>query len=180
MENDSVVELRGTLLLTDMVRFQYFHSFRRSWLLAAIVVCLVVGLALAAIVPGTRQVIGPGVPCALLLLLWFAALTFAPYLNARKQYAALDRMRGPLALTYTMEGFSGTAPGTTWTNAWGNLKFLRETKSLFLLYQLPNYALIVPKRFFESPVQMETWRRMASRGIAPKGIDKSGLVARWC
>jgi hypothetical protein len=57
---------------------------------------------------------------------------------------------------------------------------VRETKRLFLLYQVPYLATIVPKRWFESPEQIETWRQIALAGMGPKGIAKGGVVGRWC
>ena len=56
---------------------------------------------------------------------------------------------------------------------------VRETKSLFLLYLAPRRAVIVPKRFFESPEQMEQWRQLVLAAVAPKKIEKPGLIGRW-
>jgi hypothetical protein len=159
-----------------MIRFQYFHAYRRPWLFGAVVGAI----ALTLIVPAMREPVGEAIGLVIAGFVSLAILAIAPYWSAKKQHAALDYMRGPVTLTYSAEGFSGTAPGASWTNTWSNLKFVRETKSFFLLYQLPQMALIIPKRFFETPEQMETWRRLASSGIAPKRIERPGLVARWC
>ncbi|MGO9095579.1 MAG: YcxB family protein [Bryobacteraceae bacterium] len=60
------------------------------------------------------------------------------------------------------------------------LKTLRETKSLFLLYSMSNLAMILPKRLFQSPEQMKQWRQLVLAAIAPKKIEKPGLIGRWC
>jgi hypothetical protein len=149
------VEIRGRLLLTDLIRFQSFYSLRR----------------------GTMAVLVASVAISSAVMARYVAVR-ASQTTARPPLAAYSR--GPLAQTFIAQGFSGSTSESSWNCAWSTLKFIGETRSLFLLYQLPYIAIIVPKRWFESAEQIETWRQIATAGIGSRGIEKPGLVGRWC
>ncbi len=57
---------------------------------------------------------------------------------------------------------------------------LRETRSLFLLYQASSVAVLVPKRFFRSQSEMNQWRQLTRTCLAPEQIEEPGVMARWC
>jgi hypothetical protein len=182
-----VLELQGTLNLADVLRFQYFHTLRRTWPIAAFIilfVLLVVPLAVFAVVAnpesGWTPVIKNALPFLLLLLLWFILLGIMPYRNARKVLASQAYLREPIAYTFTDEAISGTGPSTQWRIAWSVVKRIRETKSLFLVYQAPNLAIIVPKRFFQNHSHLDSWRQLVAAQVGSKCVETPGFVGRFC
>lgn len=116
----------------------------------------------------------------IVLLFWALFMGVMPYRNARKQFATLSYLGEPVTYVFTSETISGTGTSASWSTAWNALKVLRETNSLFLLYHGPCAAVIVPKRFFQSPAEMEKWRQLVLACVAPKPIEKPGIVGRWC
>jgi hypothetical protein len=187
VQTESAVELHGTLSLPEVTRFQYFHTLRRSWTVAAvfavILILLMAFTALTLIVnpePDWRAMLMDATPFTLFLLLWVLLIGVMPYRNARKQFATQSYLREPITYVFTSATVSATGASASWTLAWSVLKRVRETKSLFLLYHGPNIAMIVPKRFFQSPAEMEKWRQLVLESMATKRIEKPGVIGRWC
>jgi len=166
------------------MRFQYFHTWRRIWPIAVFVALIIIALVpLLVLIAISNPVyvwhyIFTNAPSFVIFLLFLALIMgFMPYRNARKQFAAQSFLREPITYVFTFETVSGTGPSASWSIAWNVLKRIQETRSLFLLYQGPNIAVIVPKRFFQSTAEMEKWRELC---VAHKRIDKPGVVGRWC
>jgi hypothetical protein len=187
VQSQSVVELRGTFMLADLVRFQYFHVFRRAWLVFVFIAFLaIVGLPLLALLRSSDpevswwSVYKSAVPFVSLLLLWAFLIMLMPYRNARKQLAGQIYLREPVTMVFSPEAINSTGTGTSGSMAWSLLKHVRETKSLFLLYHAHNMAAIIPKRFFESPDEMERWRQLVAACVDPKLIERPSFIGRWC
>jgi hypothetical protein len=180
----SPVELHGTLGLAELTRFQYFHILRRSWPLVVVVLIFIVPiLASAAIAnpdPNARAMLTNVTPLLLLLLFYTLSIGVMPYRNARKQLTAQSYLREPITYIFTSETISCSGTNASWSMAWNILQKLRETKSLFVLYHGLNLAVIVPKRFFQNAAEMEKWRQLVLGCVAPKRIEKPGLIGRWC
>lgn len=88
MQTENALEVAGTLTLSELVRFQYFHAFRRSWWMVAFL-CLVAGVLF--LLAGFLAWFAPGegftpsswmVPLALVLF-WGIVIT-APYRGAKR------------------------------------------------------------------------------------------------
>jgi hypothetical protein len=182
-----VIELNGTLGRADLTRFQYFHALRRTWpiaILAALILILFVpalGFVYIAYPEFEwRTVITNAIPFALLLAFWIYVLGIMPYRHARKALATQSYLREPIDYIFTEETISGTGRSAQWSVGWNVMKRIIETKSLFLLYHHSNVAVVVPKRFFQSASEMDTWRQFAAMHMDSKQIDKPGFVARLC
>jgi len=181
-------QLYGTLDLGDLARFQYFHTFRRTWpvaVVAVLILTLVMPLSTLAIIANPdsdlRPIFTNALPFALLLVLWLFLLGAMPYRNARKALTAQNYLREPITYTFTDETISGMGPSARWSIAWNVIKRMQETRSLFLLYHAPNVAVIVPKRFFQSAREMELWRQLVASYLDSKRIDRpTSGVARLC
>ena len=98
-----VFELHGTLDLSDLTRFQYFYTLRRTWpvaAFAALILVLVAPLGALAMITsresGWRQVFANALPFFGLLLLWLLLLGAMPYRDARKALTAPDYLRVPI------------------------------------------------------------------------------------
>jgi len=169
VENGSAIELRGTLNQGELARFQYFHVLRRIWLPVLVcALCFVLAFQLTRFV----AIDGPGMwtthelIVAVLFLLPLSALAFVvvvmPYWRAKRQIDVQTFLRDPLIYVFTTEAISTAGTGVSSSITWRLLKWVRvrETRSLFLLYYAANQALIIPKRLFQTPDEMERWRQM--------------------
>jgi hypothetical protein len=178
-------EIHGTFDLNDLIRFQYFHTLRRTWPVAvfvALILILIAPLGALAIIDfeSWGQAFTNALPFVLLLAFWLFLLGVMPYRNAKKALIAHSYVRVPITYTFTDEVISAAGPSVCWSLAWNVMKQMRETRSLFLLYHAPNLAVIVPKRFFQRASEMQEWRQFVSTHLGSKRIDTVGLVARWC
>jgi hypothetical protein len=187
VQTQSAFELNGTLDLADITRFQYFHTLRRTWPIAVftalLMLLLVPILVLGGIAnpePAWRTIFTNALPFFLLLAFCILFLGVMPRRNARKQLAAQSYLREPITYIFTCETITGTGPSAHWSIAWNVLKRVRETKTLFLLYHAPNIAVVVPKRFFQSPSEIEKWRQLVVTYVDAKRIEKPGVVGRLC
>jgi len=173
-----MVALQGTYTRADFARFQYFHQLRRIW--PAILLILVITLALMLLIAARPDpnLIANVSPLLAMFAIWLILLGVSPWWAAYRQAARQPYLRDMLEFSFTALGYRLKGTGFSSEVQWGVLRVLRETKSLFLLYQAPNLAVIVPKRFFESQIQMNTWRQMAEAGIAPRKISVP-RIGKW-
>jgi hypothetical protein len=173
-----------------MRRFLYFHTLRRVWpFLAAGTLCLLIILPIAAIdvITGYRPpsgvewstVLTNALPFFLLIAFWCAAILVLPYFNARRQFSDRPNLAESVTYTFTSDEFSSVGPDASWSLAWRNFKFARETNSLFLLYHGKNIAVIVPKHFFENAWQIDQWRGLVWTRLAPGKVKKTGIIGHW-
>jgi hypothetical protein len=172
-----MVELQGTLTFGDLLCFSYFHQLRRIW-------PLVVGLFFAfTIVLGIVLLDPTRIDSMRLPLVVMAAIVVflvgCPYVSARKQFAR-PVFRDTMRHTFSPDGIQSKATGILSEVQWGILYEVRETKRLFLVYYASNMALIIPKRFFINQAEIESWKKIALTGIAPKQIAEPGFVGLWC
>jgi hypothetical protein len=175
-----MIELHGTLTVSDLRRFQYFHRFRRLWPIVLLVLLLSISLLVIMTAFPNPNLIANVQPLLILFALWLALLFAAPDIQARLIFSRQPYFRYPMTQTFTSTGYETKGTGFSSEVSWGILRNVRETKSLFLLYHTPQMALVVPKRFFVSDEQMETWEEAVTVGIAPKKLSKAGWVGRLC
>ena len=180
--SDEVIELRGTFMLSDLVRFQYFHSLRRTWWVKIVVTLLVLAEVIVAAVLAVEfhnyEIVRYGTPIVALFLVWLGVIAVLPYSAARKQLKTGVSIREPIIYTFSPQGIrykSAFSSGeTSWKAFWG----IYETKSLFCLYFTAASAWVLPKRFFKDEAEQSGWRRLVEEQIAPKKIIEPGFVGR--
>ena len=189
--DESAIELHGALTLAELTRFQYFHTWRRTWPLAIFIALIwlllpiLIFAALAEPSSGTpdtswRAVLTNAAPFFVLMLLWTFIMGVLPYRNARKQLRAQPYLGEPMTHTFTTEKISASGASTSWSIGWSTVRRVTETKSLFITYHGLNLGVIIPKRLFQTPAQMDAWRKLIVAAAPPKRIDKPGVVGRWC
>jgi len=181
--SDKVYELRGTLTLSDLVRFQYFNFLRRTWWFVIVVMLiLLAGVILAAVLAFVfhdyKTASTNGIPILLVFLFWCAALTVLPYAGARKQLRTNASIREPFVYTFSPEGIHFRNAFISGETSWNAFWRICETKSLFCLYPGAGAAWVLPKRFFKDDAEQNGWRRLVEEKIAPKKIMRPGFVGR--
>jgi hypothetical protein len=189
VEGESAIDLRGGLSFEDIMRFQYFHALRRIWWLVALLAILlfIVAPVLLALFVNTYPpvvswgwVLANAAPVAYVLLAVMFFVLLAPYLGARKQFAAQNRHPQLLKVSFTSEGISSEGVGFSSKVAWDLVGTVLETRSFFLLYYSPGAAMVVSKRCFENPEKLERWRHLLGECVAPGRIETPGFAGRWC
>ncbi len=181
--SDTVYELGGTFALNDFVRFQYFHSLRRTWWFVIIVtlVVLVAGVlaAVLALVFHDSRTATYGSPILLLFLMWLGTIVVLPQSAARKQLRTGASLRDPINYTFSAQGIHSKSAFSSGETSWKAFWEVCETKTLFCLYFTSSSALVLPKRFFKDEVELSGWRSLVEEQIAPKKIIEPGFVGRW-
>jgi hypothetical protein len=161
--SDKVFELGGTFTLSDVVRFQYFHSLRRTWWVVIVVTLIVLAEVILAVVLALEfhnyQIVRYGTPIALLFLLWLGIITVLPYSAARKQLKTGVSLREPIIYTFSPQGIRYKSAFSSGDTSWKAFWRICETKSLFCLYSSASSALVLPKRFFKDEAEEGGWRR---------------------
>jgi hypothetical protein len=100
--------------------------------------------------------------------------------SAKKEFAAELFLREVLTTLFTAEGISSEGTGISSRVAWNFVRKIRETKSLFVVHYSASAGLIVPKRFFRDPEEMERWRQLVASCVDSKLIEKPHFFGRWC
>jgi hypothetical protein len=177
-----VFELRGTLTLSDLVRFQYFHFLRRTWWV--VIPCLLIMLAgvilaavLALVFNDYQTARTSGTPFVAVFLL-LCAMTICPYIGARKQLRTGVSIREPFVYSFSPQGILYHNAFSSGETSWKVFWRICETKSLFCLYSSATSAWVLPKRFFKDEAEQSGWRRLVEQQIAPKKITEPGFVGR--
>jgi hypothetical protein len=175
-----MVEVTGTYCLDDLRRFHYFTFWRRGWWLYILVAIPLVILAARAPGADSSTRFANALPFVALLFIYTIFYAVAPDLGAWNQLRKQAHLRDPVSYAFTPETIMIRGTGSSSTIAWSILFKVRETKSLFILYMGPNSGEVVPKRFFQSPDEMERWRALVGASMGAKPIEEPGFVGRWC
>jgi hypothetical protein len=182
LQNESSVELKGTLAFSDLLRFQYSHCYPHTWwLLLLSILVTFLGLLLAVIVAvltPEHDLARRGGTWFLLLLVFSIILATVPYRGAKRQMKTSISLSGPIQYLFSSRSIHCSGTHFTSDISYEALWAVRETKSLFLLYSNTSSALVLPKRFFEDAAQEADWRRLVEERISPKVITKRGFLAR--
>jgi hypothetical protein len=185
VQNDdhSLVELSGTLAFRDLLRFQYFHSYRRTWwIIALMLLGTLVGvlLTVVAVLPNSDFELArrSGTWFLLLLIFWVVIVT-TPYRGAKRLMKTNASVSAPITWIFSSRGMHRTGLRFSSEISYEALWAVRETKSLYLLNLSAASALLLPKRFFRDAVQQNDWRIFVEQRISPKRITRLGLLGRW-
>jgi hypothetical protein len=182
---DVPVTISGTLTTRELLKFQYFTSYRSRWMavfVGAVTLFILGSLVFTIVSAMVYNVAEIAVKVALrlgfLLIAWFGLLSAAPYLCTRQMLKTQASLRGPVHYVFSDREISHRSEHGQGNFSWSVLWKVYETKSLFCLYLSSAMAVIVPKRFFESPEQQERWRRLVERRIHPKRIIRSNIIGK--
>jgi YcxB-like protein len=175
VEAQNTVELNGTIRFDELTRVVYFCTLSRQGLVAAVFVVAMILLASPVSDWASVQKDIWMIP----LLIYFVVVGVAPYWKLRNAFASQSYMRESVTYVFGPETVARTSASLSWDVRWNVIKRIQETKSFFLLYQ-GKAAIVVPKRFFQSPDQMESWRQLAVECVATSRIEKAGVLGGLC
>jgi YcxB-like protein len=178
-----VVELNGTLLFSDVLKFQYSQCYRYTWWLVLLFmlvtfVGVLLALVVAVLTPELELARRAGTWFLVLLIFWIFIAT-APYRSAKRQMKTSIPLSGQILYVFSSQGIHSSGAHFSSDISYEVLWAVRETKSMFALYASASYAFVVPKRFFNDATQENDWRILVEEHISPKVITKSGFLGRW-
>lgn len=179
MDAVSTFSVSGTQTLADRLRFVYFHSFRRMWWSVGLALLFALPMFVLSVVAyvlspdrfGLRDVTSIG----LVLAFWLLIFVVLPYRSAKRQMLTSASASHPMTYVFTPAGIQYKGAHASGEVAYPAVWKVRETKSLFCVYLNAAAAVLIPKRFFESPSQESEWRAFLEQRIAPKQIEKPGF-----
>jgi hypothetical protein len=165
----------GTLTFREVVRFSYFHANRRAW---PVTVIAALGIPLSIVmifVFGTdNPLIQNLLPVGVFFLIWL----LLPWWGARRQYRKVQSLRE--RIVYRLTGFGIHAEGENFKGeiAWKVVHAVRETRTMFLIYQTSQLAWAVPKRFLPGDAGVDAFRDfLASRLLDSGRYSGPGPIA---
>jgi hypothetical protein len=181
MQGQDVLEIGGQLTLGEMLRFQYFHCFRRTWWIVAFstLVAVLFLLLMGAVALLTLNSLTPSSWIApLLLLLFWAVVVTAPYRGAKRLIRTSAALSGPV--TYAFRPDSIHQRGNSFSSEvdYPAIWMVRQTRTQYLIYLNSHSALVLPKRYFKDEAQQSAWRTLIEEKISPKTIEEPGFLAR--
>jgi YcxB-like protein len=145
------LQAAGKLTIADLTRFQFFHRARRQWYLAIpillmLIFCLL-GIGVVLSTGDVERIENPG--SSYFIMLAFLLLYFVvPFVAARQQYAKQQYLREPMRYQFTDEHVRLEGASFSTEVKWSLVQGVYETKSSLFIYQSPQGAWILPKRFF--------------------------------
>lgn len=167
MLTESSLQVSGTLSLSDLVRFQYFHAWRRLGLVSLITLVTPLWgiIGVIAVLSGEGESFVDTGVWYLLMLLFGLFLLVNPYRCARKQYRTRRSLKEPMEFEFSEKSIHLQGPNFSTEISWVLVHGIRETKSLFLIYQSPRIAWILPKQFFRSEDSVASLRELSLRQL---------------
>jgi hypothetical protein len=174
MHPTTVFQPAGTLILDDIIRFQYFHANRRLWPLTIFMMLFGVfsftGLVVTLSAGSVERFANPGL-FYVAFLVWAALFLVVPYLGARRQFAKQQYLREPMQFCFTADRVRLEGPHFTSELNWSLVQRIHETKNLLFIYQSPQIAWILPKRFFGGePGLIEQWKEFVIGRLQHPGL----------
>ncbi len=184
MDQVTTIEVTGTLSRDELLRFHYFHSYRRTWWMVIIMMLVCLIALVVALVGLSLGVYGASLKLGAIVLGWLFFCSFCtialPKRAAKRYLDSNISLRGPVTYTFGEEGIQITSPHSSGENAWTAVWNVYESNSLFCVYYGTVLAHVLPKRFFKNEMEQIQWRALVERQISPKRIVSPGVVGRRC
>ena len=156
---EKTIQIDVLLEFRDFLRANYWYLFKKLRLLFAMlfiggIVYPVLYFA-GAIGETTERQNYWGflvIPTLLLLLL------VSTYLGAKKQMKSNKGLQESTRYSFSEDGIDAVAASSSGHTSWSNIREAYETKNNFLLFISNNQMYTIPKRFFESGEQVNTFK----------------------
>ncbi len=162
------IELTVELTRDDLLRFAWWHSFRRGWRRAfwGVYMGLLLLVSLSVLLAGTGW--ADSAVVAVLLLLSPVLAWGLVRVRVARAYASNAALRSPRQLTISAAGLASEAEWGSSRNDWSIFHRAVETKDAFYLYLASNQAFVLPKRCFHSAEEMEWFRQLVRDALLDK------------
>jgi len=179
MPAETAHTISGTLEPADVVRFHYFHVNRRLYLSTILSFLLIafgaIGIAVVTWSGDLERLLNPGA-FYVIAIFWGLLLLAMPYICARRQYRKQKYLREPMKYDFSDAGIRLEGPSFSSKIVWTLVHAVYETKTSFLIYQGPNLALILPKRFFGDESTIKPWKDFLVKNLPAPNLFHSADI----
>jgi hypothetical protein len=167
----NVVEIQLDLTPQDYVCFSWWHllhntAFRISLVAAASVLAVIVSSVLRPSRPS--DVTGDVVFGGLFLGFWLVLIPIWIGRSARQQFATQQLAQESHQATFSADGVALASASQSAQQLWRVFWRAIETPGAFYLYVSTRAALVLPKRCFTSPEQMQRFRDLVHTAMGEK------------
>jgi YcxB-like protein len=133
----------------------------------------------AVLLPGSRgTIVNPGLDYVFMLF-WALLILSGPYLFARRQYKRQTYLREPMQYLFTNDQVRLKGPSFSCELSWSLVQRVRETQRMFLVYQSPQIAWLLPKRFFSDQASTEAWKSFVISRLSKQSLfSEPGFIGR--
>jgi len=94
--------------------------------------------------------------------------------GAKSLMANVPGLKGPTSWIFSESGIETDGPTSRAEIQWKSFTRVRETKRQFLLYPQDNLAYIVPKRCFQTEIEIGRLREMVRRCVPTAALQSTG------
>lgn len=150
------IEAEGKFTFTDIWRggrLVASRHFATSYILAVVMWSLAVLLSVTGAAPLQEQVVFYVSPLLLVGYYWVTM-----FLQARGQAKGNPNLQGTVSYTFDDLGYVAEGAHVRGEIKWSGLVKWKEGKHCFAIYTSPKIASIIPKRFFQSPADVDAVR----------------------
>jgi len=85
--------------------------------------------------------------------------------RARRRIARSPNLQGIFRYEFDDDGWGVVTPNATWEMKWAGMRKWEEGRHSFVLYSDANRGTIIPKRFFQSPADVEAVRALLQMNV---------------
>jgi len=159
MTEERTIQIDVLLELRDFLRANYWYLFKKLRLLFVMLFIGGIVYPFVYFVGATRETAESQnywgflvIPALLLLLL------LSTYLGAKKHMKSNKGLQESTRYSFSEAGIDAVAASSSGHTSWSNIREAYETKNNFLLFISNNQMYTIPKRFFESGEQVNSFK----------------------
>jgi hypothetical protein len=160
------IEASGTLTAKDYIRFSRCYILRKLWWML-----LLMGLAGVNFIfvrfSGAETEDVSYFPLAVVLAIIAGAILWAPHKSAKQQLGERFKTGETVQFVFDADGVQSSRTAVASQIGWERIDRVDEMNSAFCLYLNKVSAVVVPKRFFGGPQEVEEWRKFAETLVPP-------------
>lgn len=151
----------------------FIHLYRVRWMMIGVIYLLLMSLVLWLTLFGAganpfeekkNSVIWVMLIFAILPIVIAASIA----LKIRKQTNIIAKTLEPTVFVFSNDGLATTAKSSSVNVLWNTIQRVRELKEDFLFYPQENIFYVVPKRFFQSELQIQRFRELVLEQLGSK------------
>jgi hypothetical protein len=169
-EEAPILELDVSLSRKEYMRFVLWHASRSTSL--RILFLLSIGLLSIMVIlrfTGYLNRNDPKIYIYGIMVFSYWILVLAAYtVTAMTTYASSKFLHDPMHYVFSKDGITVRTPSVAGEMNWRIYHEAVETKRFFAIYSSNMLANLIPKTFFQSPAQMETFRNLLRTNMPPK------------
>jgi hypothetical protein len=170
------VEIQLNLREEDYTRFYWWHVSHRTGMWVALIVSVVVAACFlfAGLRESGAERIGEFVVVGVIVSYWLIILPSSIATSAKQTFATHQAARESHQVVVAAGGVASAAPSSSGQQSWGMFWKAVEAADAFYLHLSSAMAVVLPKRCFTSPEQMQRFREIVRAALGDKARGIKG------